>query len=313
MIDTIDDSDFDPRAFRRALGNFATGVTIVTAQSLDGVKVGVTASSFNTLSIDPPLILWSKMKETRSCSIFESVAHFAVNVLASDQIDMSNNFGHPQEDKFEEIEWEEGIGGAPLFSNCAGRFQCETYDKLDGGDHWIFVGKVVAFDDLGRSPLCFHQGAYSILLSHPGSTPKADRKVTTASAGGRLGNNTFYLMLKAVRAFQASYQPKQEALGLSIVEARCLIMLNDQSGLNAERLQEHVESPLQEISEALVNLSNREMITTDGDGYVLTDAGQAKVNESWNLADAHTAEAFKYFSDEQVDTFRDVLKGLIER
>jgi flavin reductase (DIM6/NTAB) family NADH-FMN oxidoreductase RutF len=195
MADTVDDSEIEPRAFRRALGNFATGVTIVTAQSPSGEKVGVTASSFNSLSIDPPLILWSSMKESNSSGVFESATHFAVNILASDQVDMSNHFAHQQEDKFAGIEWEEGIGGVLLFSNCAGRFQCEAYDKFDGGDHWIFIGKVVAFDDFGRSPLCFHQGSYSIAMSHPGKAPKVDGKKTARSAGGRLAENPFYLML----------------------------------------------------------------------------------------------------------------------
>src|SRR5450830_1176278 len=95
---------FDPRAFRRALGNFATGVTVVTAADASGRKVGVTANSFNSVSLDPPLVLWSIDKRSNSHEVFEQASHFAVNVLAADQIDLSNNFARPKEDRFAEIE-----------------------------------------------------------------------------------------------------------------------------------------------------------------------------------------------------------------
>ena len=120
----------DAKAFRRALGNFATGFTIITTRAPDGTNVGVTASSFSSLSLDPPLILWSSIKETPSCKVFESASHFAVNILASDQMEMSNHFARQQQDKFDGVEWEEGIGGSPIFPHCAGRFQCETYLSL---------------------------------------------------------------------------------------------------------------------------------------------------------------------------------------
>ncbi|MEG0047513.1 MAG: flavin reductase family protein, partial [Comamonas sp.] len=152
---------FDSRAFRRALGNFATGVTVVTAAGPSGRKVGVTANSFNSVSLEPALILWSIDKRSTSHEVFEEASHFAVNILAADQIELSNNFARPKDDRFAGIDYQEGAGGAPLLADCSARFQCEKFQQLDGGDHWILVGKVVAFDDFGRSPLLYHQGAYS--------------------------------------------------------------------------------------------------------------------------------------------------------
>ncbi len=313
MADLAIGSTIDPRAFRRALGNFATGVTIITAQGPDGTNVGVTASSFNSLSIDPPLILWSSIKEARSCAIFEASTHFAVNILAADQMDMSNHFARQQEDKFANIEWEEGIGGAPIFPNCAGRFQCETYNKVDGGDHWIFIGKVVAFDDFGRAPLCFHQGSYSMLISHPGSKSKSDDQATQGTTGQRMRNHTFFLMMMAVRAYQTRYQPKLEALDLSLIESRSLLVLSDQPGLDAEGLVVHVNSPITEVIEALANLQEQGFIVALDGGYALTEAGQEKADQCWNLSDAHAIEAFKSFSDERVGDFRDVLRNIIDQ
>lgn len=311
MTDTGNKGDFDPKAFRRALGNFATGVTIITAEGANGEKVGVTASSFNSLSMDPPLILWSSMKEARSCEAFESASHFAVNILASDQMDMSNHFARQQEDKFAGFEWEKGIGGAPLFPNCAGRFQCETYDKLDGGDHWIFVGKVVAFDDYGRAPLCFHQGSYSMVFSHPGVSQKQTGEVGKLPSDGRMGNHKFFLMLRAIRAYQDRYQPKVNALDLNLIESRCLLVVGDLPGLDAEGLVTHVNAPLEEVSEGLVNLTNRGMIAPHGEGVALTEKGQAKANECWEVASAHAEAAFGDFTEEQLETFTTVLRGLL--
>ncbi|MFW8635719.1 p-hydroxyphenylacetate 3-hydroxylase reductase component [Cribrihabitans pelagius] len=306
-------AEIDPKAFRRALGNFATGVAIITARAPDGTSVGVTASSFNSLSMDPPLILWSSMKDARSCAIFESATHFAVNILASDQMDMSNHFARQQEDKFAGVDWEPGIGGAPIFPNCAGRFQCETYDKLDGGDHWIFVGRVVAFDDFGRAPLCFHQGSYAMVFNHPGSFPKSGEDALEGADGGRMGNHPFFLMLRAVRAYQDRYQPKLETLGLSVIEARILLVLTDISGLSAEQLVVHLHAPVTEARVALSSLGDCGLVAPEGEGHVLTEAGRAKAEECWNLAEAHAGETFKSFSDTEVDCFTGVLRKLIKQ
>lgn len=307
------ETEFSQHAFRRALGNFATGVTIVTARGPGGEHVGVTASSFNSLSMDPPLVLWSSMKDTRSCAVFESASHFAINILASDQMEMSNHFARRQEDKFAGVDWEEGIGGAPIFPNCAGRFQCESYDKLDGGDHWIFVGKVIAFDDFGRSPLCFHQGSYSMVFSHPGSAPKEDGGAGKSLAERRMGNHKFFLMLQAVRAYQERYRPKLETLELSLIEARTLVMMNELTGVDAEGFVAYLSAPLPEVREALLNLTERGMIVADGDGYALTAVGETKASQCWDLAESHAAEAFGRFSDTQIDNFTDVLRGLIDQ
>lgn len=302
----------DPRALRRALGNFATGVTIVTAIDLDGNKVGVTANSFCSLSMDPPLILWSSKKDARSSPIFEAAKNFAVNILASDQLEMSNHFARQQEDKFAGVEWEEGIGGVPIFPNCAGRFQCETYDKLDGGDHWIFVGRVIAFDDFGRSPLCFHQGSYAMILGHPGSFPKTGDYPAQEADEGRIGTHAFFLMLRAIRAYQDRYQPKIETLGLSLIESRTLLVLTDLSGLEADELVTYLNTPIAEARAVLSSLLDRGFITEHGNGYTLTKEGQRKAEECWRVAEAHAEESFERFSEEQIDTFSEVLRQLIQ-
>lgn len=312
MTPAATETEIDPKAFRRALGNFATGVTIITAQAPEGTNVGVTASSFNSLSMDPPLILWSSMKDARSCAIFESASHFAVNILAADQMDMSNHFARQQEDKFAGIEWEEGVGGAPIFPNCAGRFQCETYDKLDGGDHWIFVGRVVAFDDFGRSPLCFHQGSYAMVLNHPATYPKTDTSKSDQETDlGRMRDHGFFLMLRAVRAYQDRYQPKLETVGLSLIESRILLVLNELSGLSDEQLVLYLNAPINEARAAFDTLTDSGLVAPEGAGYGLTDAGKSQADECWRISEAHAKETFEGFSEAQVETFNEVLRQII--
>ena len=168
MADTSfpDPSGFDPRAFRAALGCFATGVTVITAQA-DGQRVGVTANSFNSLSLTPPLILWSLLKTSSSFPVFEAASHFAVNILAHDQIDLSNHFARRSDDKFAGIDVTEGQGGCLLLPQSCAAIECARENILDGGDHWILIGRVSGFETSDTAPLLYHRGQYSLAQPHP--------------------------------------------------------------------------------------------------------------------------------------------------
>ncbi|NVO04709.1 MAG: flavin reductase family protein [Rhodoferax sp.] len=150
----------DPRAFRAALGSFATGVTVITTRASDGTPVGLTANSFNAVSLDPPMVLWSLAKKSLSLPVFSASSHWAVHVLAADQEALSARFARSGEDKFSGLQTESGIGGVPLLSGCAARFQCSSTFMHEGGDHIILVGQVTAFDSVQRAPLVFHAGRY---------------------------------------------------------------------------------------------------------------------------------------------------------
>ncbi|MFV3091123.1 p-hydroxyphenylacetate 3-hydroxylase reductase component [Pseudomonas sp. GW6] len=300
---------FDPRAFRRALGNFATGVTIMTA-AVGGKRVGVTANSFNSVSLDPALILWSIDKRSTSYEVFSAASHFAVNILAADQIDLSNRFARPSDDKFASIEVEEGAGGAPLFADCAARFQCELHQQIDGGDHWILLGKVVAFDDLGRAPLLYHQGAYSSVLPHPRLVKKS-ASVSKTDFQGRLGENLYYLMTQAVRSYQSDYQPRQLATGLRTSEARLLMVLESDARLSMSELQTQVAMPAREIEESIGNLQRKGLVGGDEGAYELTTEGLEQADVLWHIARAQQDKIFAGYSSEQIDLFKTMLKNVI--
>jgi len=158
---------FERRDYRKALGQFATGVTVVTARASDGRKVGVTVNSFSSVSLDPPLILWSLSRQTPSFIDFTNATHFAVNVLESRQHHLSRQFSTPLPDKFAGVEFEEGTGGVPLLHGAIAQFVCRKVRQYDGGDHVILVGEVEQYNYNEGEPLVFHSGRYRIATRHP--------------------------------------------------------------------------------------------------------------------------------------------------
>ncbi len=153
----------DSRSLRDALGEFATGVAVVTARAADGQPVGVTINSFASVSLDPPLILWSLGLQSPSLAVFESCSHYAVNILAADQADLSQRFSQSQNDKFAGIDTTGGAGGTPLLPGCCAWFECRNEARYPGGDHIILLGYVEEFQRAEKPPLIFHGGQYRAL------------------------------------------------------------------------------------------------------------------------------------------------------
>jgi 3-hydroxy-9,10-secoandrosta-1,3,5(10)-triene-9,17-dione monooxygenase reductase component len=154
----------DGRAFRNALGAFTTGVTVVTTRDGSGHDVGLTVNSFNSVSLEPPLVLWSLARSSASLAAFLEAEHFAVHILAADQERMSNLFAQRGADKFAGLELGRGEGGVPLLPGCSARFRCRTAFRHEGGDHEIFVGAVLGFEAFERAPLVFHKGGYAVAV-----------------------------------------------------------------------------------------------------------------------------------------------------
>ncbi len=151
---------FDTRAFRSALGVFPTGVAIVTTRTNDGSLVGLTINSFSSLSLDPPLVLWSLNSNSPSLSMFRDGSHFTVNILAEEQANLSQRFASRIPDKFQGIEFRTGAGGTPLIVDCAAWLECSTHSHQDAGDHILFIGEVERFERTERKPLIFCGGKY---------------------------------------------------------------------------------------------------------------------------------------------------------
>ena len=157
---SFQDGTGDPRALRHALGRFATGVTVITTRCPSGKLVGLTANSFSSVSLDPPMVLWSLRRNAGSLQSFCDSRHFAVNVLAAEQEGLSNHFAKPSADKFAEIAHEIGIGGCPVLPGTLATFECRLETEVEGGDHIIFLGRVLRASYRDGVPLIFAAGSY---------------------------------------------------------------------------------------------------------------------------------------------------------
>ena len=153
-------SAIDPRDFRSALGTFATGVTIVTAMASDGKPYGLTCNSFASVSINPPLVLWSLGMYSQGLPVFQNASHFAVNVLGVSQQSLAARFAKASPNKFDGIDWKPGLGNAPLLPDSVAYFQCRAANRYYGGDHVIFLGAVEAYTYNRKEPLLFVRGGY---------------------------------------------------------------------------------------------------------------------------------------------------------
>ena len=158
--------NFSRLEFRAALGMFATGVTIVTARSASGELLGLTASSFNSVSLEPPLVLWSLGRSAASMAALSTGSHYAINILAADQKALAERFAGKRDDRWQGVDFSLGACGAPLLAGAAASFECFNRSRYEEGDHVIFVGEVERCEQRpGASPLLYHGGKF--YTEHP--------------------------------------------------------------------------------------------------------------------------------------------------
>ncbi len=301
---------FDTRDFRSALGKFATGVTVVTAR--DGEEDhGVTASSFNSVSMDPPLILWSIDKGAYSLDVYRHAEHFVVNVLGNEQVDISNRFARRGEDKFAGIATAPGLGGVARVTGAAAHFECRTWNVYEGGDHLIIVGEVLryAYRNEG-SALVFHNGRYAVPEPHPLMLDVGE----PTEMGGRLGRHLLYLMRQALAAYRGDFYPRLASLGVNDNEWRVLTLLADGGPLSAEVLARRVSQPLAEFEDTLAILGERALLSVDAARNVhLTETGQTLALRLLAMADDYERRLFESLAADEVDALKSGLGRVIER
>lgn len=300
--------NLDPRQLRNALGSFATGVTIITANDLEHeTYVGVTANSFNSVSLDPPLVLWNLARNARSLPAYQSSEYFAVNVLASDQTELANRFATQRPDKFNDVEFELGVEGIPLLTGCAAHFQCKSSFSYEGGDHVIFVGEVLQFDDLNRSGLVFYKGKYAVSHPHP--------QIDQTETGGFVDDYLHYLLLMAAYRFEENFRPITEQKGLNHYEWRVLAMLSDRSGRKLADLAQTATTSQSELEKVLDKMVRSNMIEMKGDvdpGYYLTADGNSQAIQLLAAAKAHEADKLSVLGTIEAQSLKESLKLLIK-
>ncbi|GAB3539118.1 flavin reductase family protein [Noviherbaspirillum agri] len=157
---SADPPQFDTRHFRNALSQFATGVTVITTRLPDGSFLGLTASSFNSVSLDPPLVLWSLSQSASSLPVFTGNSHYVINVLAGDQAALAERFAMRIENRFEGVDFDLSYTGLPILKGAAAWFECHNRSRYPEGDHVIFVGEVERCDVAPQPALVFHGGRF---------------------------------------------------------------------------------------------------------------------------------------------------------
>ena len=311
------DNTFDARNFRQALGSFATGVTIITTRCGDGSPVGITANSFNSVSLEPPMVLWSLAKSSRSLPAFETAQHWAVHILAADQEALSNRFARSGADKFAGLEPETGIGGSPLLGGCATRLQCSTAFRYEGGDHIIFVGRVLGFDHNPVAPLVFHSGSYAVATRKTNSVA-AGRSESRHPAAGWSEDNLAYLLGRAYFQLYGRIRKHVRLSGLSDLQYFTLATLILREHLTLDGInQVFAYSGMQVTPDVVRLLADRGLLHSAGEGgdavHALTEQGRQLTLRMIAAAEAVEADVLGEFGACEALSLRNLLRSFIRQ
>jgi flavin reductase (DIM6/NTAB) family NADH-FMN oxidoreductase RutF/DNA-binding MarR family transcriptional regulator len=300
--------------FRRSLSEFATGVTVVTA-AFGGERFGLTSNSFASVSLKPPLVLWSIRRESTSFAAFANCSHFAVNILADDQIALSQHFARSGPDKFRDVECTAGEGDAPLFSGVAATFECISGQAYDGGDHLVLVGEVLRYCRYDRQPLLFVKGRYAVSADHPSTRVFA----TTANAERLEDGQERVLSNLMIRAYSAIAsrleRGRQTAgLGLTLMQARLLRAAAASPDRTLDELMPELLLDFNASQNLLESMVSIGLIAIDGRGRVrLTGDGEARLQAIVAHAHANEEIMFQGIGEQDLETVRRVLNTMVSK
>ena len=292
-------SGFETGELRQAFGAFATGVTVVTT-AFEGRRYGVTANSFSSVSLDPPMVLWSLARSSASFAAFENAPAFAVHILAAHQQPISDRFASKGIDKFAGIDTTEGLGGAPLLAGCAARFECRTAYRYEGGDHLIFVGEVAALDQAASEPLLFHGGRYA-------------RRARAEAGGEAITDDLSALVARAYFHLLTPVRTRAAKAGIGLTEHYALSILMKRGEATLAEINEVIGySGATVAPDALEALERRGLVALhEGARATLTAAGRAQMIELIAAASALEADAQLGFEPDDTQLLKLLLRRLV--
>ncbi|MES3001815.1 MAG: flavin reductase [Pseudomonadota bacterium] len=300
------------RALRDAFGSFATGVTIVTTSGPQG-DIGLTANSFSSVSLDPPMVLWSLAKTSTSADAFRSNAHFAVHILSADQEALSARFATKGIDRFGGLELDRGPGGVPMLPDCMARFTCKLAYQYEGGDHVIFVGEILDFRHSASKPLVFHGGRYGMLL------PKQSAAATQLpdAPGNLSSDDLLYQVSNAYFRTRQAVIDQLEHDGWTAEEYAVLSIVGREDGLAMPEIVARSEKFRgQAISAAIMEkLIARGLLRVDATGgkehVRLTPEGRLSVMELVAIRKSSEADVQGNLDPSEVQLLKHLLARLI--
>jgi len=298
---------------RKALGTFATGVTVLTACSNKGEMTGLTVNSFTSVSLSPPLILWCLASTSDSLSIFRSAEYFAVNILASGQRDISNHFATKQVGKFNNIKFKRGLGDAPLLQGCVTWLQCKTVKLYEEGDHWIFIGEVVELKTTSKEGLIFNQSNYAISLPLPAN----DNESGTPSELLHSDSESYFsLLFQAIHSYQENFEQHQHEIIESDYKARILCVLNHYNSTTITEMHKVIKIPKSEIEIIIHELISSGLVETitnsENNALRLTQSGKEKSNKLLLILHEHDEKINQLLGEDEYQQFRVNLQKIID-
>jgi flavin reductase (DIM6/NTAB) family NADH-FMN oxidoreductase RutF/DNA-binding MarR family transcriptional regulator len=304
----------DPKAFRRALGQFSTGVTVMTTVA-SGEPFGVTANSFSSLSMDPPLVLWAITQTSRSLSAFTTSKHFAVNILSVDQVDVSQRFANSSRGKFEGVDWRAGVLGSPILPDILSLLECELETTFKGGDHVILVGRVKRYARYAGNALLYAQGRYAVAEDHPTLLLKPSYSSGSAKAAGRPVRDMHFMALLAHVEMYASdaFDKYRQAHGLNLWQSRVLFALSSGQPAQMNEVMGRSFLPREPAEDATESLSDRGYVTRQGDAFLLTERGHALFAGLLAQIERFEVEQLAGIPREDIGVARAVLERLYDR
>jgi 4-hydroxyphenylacetate 3-hydroxylase, reductase component len=323
------------RALRNCLAQFATGVTVITCLDAKGKPVGVTANSFSSLSLDPPLVLWSIVTKSSSRAAFESFGYFAVNILSERQQDLAMVFSKPSVDRFAQVETTTGHKGLPLIDGCLAQIECKVTQEIEQGDHTLMIGEVLAFrqqdheaasqlSHASRTPLLFSQGRFAQLAPPPiekeVNNVQHDAVATQEQGAAFYEDYLPYLLARAADDSTGFFHSKLKQFGLNMLSWRVLACLSDGMAWTVNDLRRVSLAKQPTVSKLLDRLEAQRFIKRNTDVtdarkvmVTLTKLGAQKITPVILEARHYNDSLAGQFKDGELERLKGMLRGLIEQ
>lgn len=298
----------DTKALRRCFGSYATGVTVITTRHEDR-DWGITANSFTSLSLEPPLVLWCLARSSRTYRAFTEAAHFVVNVLAVDQVSVSNRFAFRSSEDFpSEVPVQRAHIGVPVLQGACAHFQCRRHKVLDGGDHAIIVGEVVDFDGSERPGLVYRAGQYAVTEVHPTIVAQSRDRIDA----GFLDATVRPALEGITRKFESFFDDELKDSGITSRESQILGLILSNGPMSSEAIANQTLVSGSFLQETLESLLSKELIGADLSIYHLTDSGRQLAAEWLGRLRAYKERALGPIALEEAERLQRTLSRLSE-
>jgi len=300
-----------PKALRRCLGHFATGVVVVTTRHKDTDR-GITVNSFTSLSLDPPLVLWCLARTSRSYPAFTESDYFTINVLAADQVTVSNRFAFREGEDFPaDVPFSRDAAGVPLLDGLSASFRCQKTSQFDGGDHIVLVGEVLGFEGSDRPGLVYHRGQYAVADSHPSAVVDSQ----SHPPEGFVDSMVRPTLERITQRFEAYFDQELRDAGINSKQSRVIGLLLIRDALEAEQLANLTLISGLSLTETLESLLTKGLITKKLAHYRLTESGEklaSSLSEKLRSYKASALGSIAASEAEELQRMLDQLSGWIK-